>query len=205
MTRIQVFSQPTQRELAQVVRDWRTTRQAHDIGDSADIQYGARIERWVKTTTCSNDIIPGGNTYPSFPASKFVVQFGDLEFDDTNLTNETPTFVAYDPADYRVALSTSGFYVPLTITRATLHHGRWYLEDDGHKLVLAKANEIIAAGDSGGVSIWHDNPHADSGQDVTAYHTWMEGAQDIESGTELAIRWFEKGRFYVIIEAECPA
>lgn len=200
---IQILSPQTIAELQQMLRWWRQFLRGGlvDSGSSGQNKFGNRNERWVQTTTCDSSIITGGNVYPSFPSSRFVIQFGDLSFDDTTVGDATPSFVAYDPADYRVALSTTGYYVQGTITRATLHHGRWYLENDHYELLLAKADSSIAPGASGTVSIWQGG--ADTGANVTAYHTWMEGDNTIEAGTEIVIRWFEDQRKYIILNAEC--
>jgi len=62
------------------------------------------------------------------------------------------------------------------------------------------ADSTISSGSSGTVSLWYAG--ADTSENVTC-HLWMEGSNDIASGSECVMRFFRDEQKWVITEAEC--
>ncbi len=72
------------------------------------------------------------------------------------------------------------------------------------KRFQATANEAITAGGSGKVTIYLGGSASDM-DDETAYLDWMHNDEDIESGQELIVEWFDDRCELVIVDAECNA
>lgn len=174
------------------------------IGPTDNVgQPAVRHERWARTTTRTQN-----PTYPSPPATKFVVEFGDYYFDDTTTGNETAVFTAYTPQETKIAYSRFGWLPQNTVVRVSLHHGRWYIRSD-YTLVRhkAKTTSTISDGGSGTVNIWLNGAVSSPLWQVTAWLNWMNGTSTIASGKEVIIEWFQDeangaGK-WVIVAMEC--
>lgn len=73
--------------------------------------------------------------------------------------------------------------------------------DRGVVELKAVADGAITAGSSGTVSVYDGG--SDSSYNVTAHLNWMHGSENVSSGKELLIRWFEDEAKWVIVAAEC--
>lgn len=103
-------------------------------------KFGPRTIRIVKCTTNSKC-----STYPTRPATKFPIKFGELNWDDTTCGNETATFEAYDPSEDRIAMDFTGAYHEEDqITQVFLSHDKWYFFSGQEELIA----EAIATSDS---------------------------------------------------------
>jgi hypothetical protein len=192
---IHTLDAKTRRELSEMLADWRHSRTLTTGKVSDGIGSGGKQIRFARTTT--NDANP---TYPTPPANKFVVEFGQYEFTD-EAGQETVTFAAYDPQVTRVALSRVGYLPTGTEVQVVLSHGRWNILDERWLIRKATANAGITAGSSGTVTVYHAG--ASTSFTVTAHLNWMHNARNVASADELLIRWFEDESKWVIIEAEC--
>lgn len=73
----------------------------------------------------------------------------------------------------------------------------------GNRYLKGKADSTITAGSSGTVSVWRGG--SDTSYNVTGYLNWMHGSEDISSGKELVLCYFEDEAKWVIVNAECEA
>lgn len=200
MTRLATLSAATRAELSTLLKRERQRKQFSRLGDvdDDDVLLSKQI-RWAKTTT-NADL----TTYPTAPANRFVVEFGDYEFTDTAVGNETPTFTAYVPQISRVALSPVGFLPSGSIVRVSLHHGRWYILPDQYLLyrkgVVTESGGIAADG-SGEVTIYLNG--SSTSWTVTAHLNWMHGGVAVAQNTKVRIEYYPDEGKWVITNAEC--
>lgn len=195
---IRTLSGDTLKELRELLARERQRAQFGGLGEQQDQWSGEREVRWAKTTT--NATL---TTYPTAPANKFVVEFGDNSFDDTAVGNETSTFTAYSPQESRVALSPIGFVPQNSIVRVVKSHGRWYIIPDNHmvrrKGVVTQSGGI-AVGGSGTVTIYLAG--ASTSWTVTAYLNWM-ASEGVNENSKVLIEYFPDEAKWVITNAEC--
>jgi hypothetical protein len=206
VTRIPVFSRADQQRIGRVVKRVEQSRE-NTVGElGRDDTYEITKEiRFAKTTT--NSTWP---TYPIVTDRKFLVIFGDMDFDDKTLTTETQTFVAYPkdpPANpYRIVYSPIGWLPKDTVCRIGLHNQLWHIiVDPWMEERKAKVLTTISAGGSGTVQVYQ-NDAVVPGWTVTAHLNWMHSNRSMAAGVECLIRWFPDegvaGR-WVFVERGC--
>lgn len=195
---IRTLSGDTMHELRELLARERQRSQFGGLGQPVESWTQEREIRWAKTTT--NATL---TTYPSAPANKFVVEFGDYSFDDTAVGNETATFTAYAPQESRVALSPIGFVPQNSIVRVTKSHGRWYIIPDHHlmrrKGVVTQSGGITVGG-SGTVTIYLAG--VSTSWTVTAHLNWM-ATEDISENKKVIVEYFPDEAKWVVTNAEC--
>lgn len=195
---IRTLSGDTLKELRELLARERQRAQFGGLGEKPDQWVSEREIRWAKTTT--NATL---TTYPTAPANKFVVEFGEYVFTDTSVGNETPSFTAYAPQESRVAFSSIGFVPQNSVVRVTKSHGRWYIIPDNHlmrrKGVVTQSGGISAGG-SGTVTIYLNG--SSTSWTVTAYLNWM-ASESVNQNAEVLIEYFPDEAKWVITNAEC--
>lgn len=71
---------------------------------------------------------------------------------------------------------------------------------------IGKADAAITFDSSGTVSIWKRNGSGtlvDTTENVTAHLDWMHGDENVSSGKEVLVAWFQDEGIWRIIGAEC--
>lgn len=90
--------------------------------------------------------------------------------------------------------------VPMRFVREEAS-GIWIADNLGVPHVAkGKANAVIAAGATGPVQIFRGNTSAFT---IQAKHDWMDGGQDLASGKDVIVQWFDEDLAWRIIGAEC--
>jgi len=203
MITLRQFSEKTTKDLRRLVERDRQEKTFTTGALEDESSSGVCGERFARTTTRTENPV-----YPSTPATKFVVEFGEYKFDNTTTGNELAVFTAYTPKTTRIAYSRFGWLPQNTLVRMNLHHGRWFIKSD-YTLVrhLAKTTSLIASKGSGPVNIWINDLVSSPVWQVTAWNTWMNGTSTIGSGKEVIIEWFQHlnngaGR-WLITEVQC--
>lgn len=120
----QQLADKTKRSLQRVIeRDAQNKTQK--VGAAGIDEIGTI--RHVRLVKCSANSLC--ETYPEPGATKFPIQMGELEFDDTECGTETAVWTLYEPTDNydRVAYDFSGAYHEEdSYAQVFLCHGRWY-------------------------------------------------------------------------------
>src|SRR6185503_8100133 len=145
MITLRQFSEKTTKDLRRLVERDRQEKTFTTGALEDESSSGVCGERFARTTTRTENPV-----YPSTPATKFVVEFGEYKFDNTTTGNELAVFTAYTPKTTRIAYSRFGWLPQNTLVRMNLHHGRWFIKSD-YTLVrhLAKTTSLIASKGSG--------------------------------------------------------
>lgn len=70
------------------------------------------------------------------------------------------------------------------------------------KIVFGKLDGVLNQGSSVLMSVWADDPLADTGQNITVYDWFLEAVGSLASGTKCKAEMYS-GKWYVTT-AECP-
>lgn len=201
--RVRQLSQKTTRELGEMLAEHRRRDQGA-IGTAAEPNRNLLVPiRLAKTGTSERYV-----HYPIPPSDLIPVVFGEWQFfpDDyndsgANVNLGAPEWLPYDPEDAGLIWSRYGWIPEGQVVECIWLHGRWHLHSEQWATRKAVANAEITAGNSGGVTVWHDGVATDYQPD--AYNNWMNNGVSIGPSAEVIIRWFECEQAWVIIAAEC--
>jgi hypothetical protein len=184
MTAIRTLSDASHRDLRDLLEKDRQRRLMH-LGEVVSPGFDeAKQVRWGKTTTNS-----ANPSYPSAPANKFVVRFGELVFSDTSTGNETVTFAAYDTEYDRICWSPIGYIPQNTVVRVMRDHGRWYIVPPQTRF-HAQVSETggIDPNSSGEVTIYMNKTATT--WTVTAYFDWVYGDATLAEDSRVIVQWY---------------
>lgn len=113
------YSDKTNTELREVIEDHRQNKTfgfGPQFGDEDPSARIVRIVRALEDATAPYSVL---------------VEFGNPTFDDSASGPVTETFSAYSPQVTKHALLRSGTIENGDVVKASLHYGKWYIDDSG--------------------------------------------------------------------------